>query len=71
MYGSSASHCPKQEQVIKENINGEKALVTTLFNDKKFDFIQNNYEYHFTKSKDKWLLEEVYLVDEAREYKCL
>ncbi|WP_299246565.1 hypothetical protein [uncultured Aquimarina sp.] len=70
-YGSESSHCIEQEQIIEELISEDKAIVKTLFKNKKFDFIQHNYEYHFEKIKDRWVLNEVYLVDDDGQYECL
>ena len=70
-YGSDSNHCPEQEQVISEKIESTKAIVKTKFVNKKFSFITHDYEYHFTLADDKWILEEIYLVDDDGKYKSL
>ena len=70
-YGSDSDHCPKQEQVISEKIESTKAIVKTKFVNKKFSFITHNYEYHFSLSDNKWILEELYLVDDDGKYESL
>jgi len=70
-YGSDSSHCPKQELVIEEIIDPTKAIVKTKFTNKKFSFIEHDYEYHFTLTESKWILEELYLVDDDGKYKSL
>lgn len=70
-YGSNSDHCPKQELVIEEIIDSAKAIVKTKFTNEKFSFIKHDYEYHFTLIEDKWILEEMYLVDDDGKYKSL
>lgn len=70
-YGSDSDHCPEQERVISEKIESTKAIVKTKFINKKFSFITHDYEYHFTLSENKWILEELYLVDDEGKYKSL
>ncbi len=70
-YGSDSNHCPEQEQVISEKIESTNAVVKTKFINKKFSFITHDYEYHFTLSNKKWVLVELYLVDDDGKYKSL
>ena len=70
-YGSDSNHCPEQEQVLKELIETSKAIVFTKFVNKKFNFLSHNYEYHFTLVDHKWILDEVYLVDDNGKHKSL
>ncbi|WP_289645390.1 hypothetical protein [Maribacter aestuarii] len=70
-YGSDSDHCPKQELVIEEIIDAAKAIVKTKFTNEKFSFIEHDYEYHFTLIENKWILEELYLVDDDGKYKSL
>lgn len=70
-YGSESNHCPEQEQIISENIESTTAIVKTKFINKKFSFLNHDYEYHFTLSNNKWVLEELYLVDDDGKYKSL
>lgn len=67
-FGSKASHTPEEESITESKIEQNKAIVKTTFKDIDFDFIINYYEYHFVFLSDKWLLEEVYLVDEEGKY---
>jgi hypothetical protein len=67
-FGSNAIHSPEEESVKKTKIGQNKAIVKTIFKDKNLDFIVNNYEYHFVLLDGKWLLEEVYFVDEDGKY---
>ena len=70
-YGSSSDHCPKQELVIEEIIDSKKAIVKTKFTNEKFSFIEHDFEYHFILNEGKWILEELYLVDNDGKYKSL
>jgi hypothetical protein len=70
-YGSDSGHCPKQELVIEEIIDSAKAIVKTKFTNEKFSFINHDYEYHFTLIENKWILEELYFVDDEGKYKSL
>ena len=70
-YGSTSSHCPSQELVIKEIVNATEAIVSTKFTNEKFNFIEHDYEYHFTLTNHRWVLEELYLVDDDGKYKSL
>lgn len=70
-YGSDSDHCPKQELIIEEIIDSKKAIVKTKFTNEKFSFIEHNYEYHFIQNEGKWILEELYLVDDDGKYKSL
>lgn len=67
-FGSKSLHSPEEEIVTKSKIKNKKAIVSTRFKDKNFDFLINNYEYHFVLIDGKWLLEEVYLIDEDGKY---
>lgn len=67
-YGSNSNHCPDQEKIIKEVIKKNKAIITTKFRDKEFDYLESDYEYHFIKVDEKWFLEEIYLIDEEGKY---
>lgn len=70
-YGSDSNHCPKQELVVEEIIDSTKAIVKTKFKNEKFIFIEHDFEYHFTLNDNKWILEELYLVDDDGKYKSL
>jgi hypothetical protein len=70
-YGSDADHCPKQELITGEIIDGTRAIVKTKFTNEKFSFLTHNYEYHFILDSNKWILEELYLVDDDGKYKSL
>jgi len=70
-YGSDSDHCPNQELVIEEIIDSTKAIVKTKFTNEKFSFIQHDFEYHFILNENKWILEELYLVDDDGKYKSL
>ena len=67
-FGSNAIHSPEEESVEKTNIEQSKAIIKTIFKDKSSDYLVNNYEYHFVLVNGKWLLEEVYFVDEDVKY---
>jgi len=70
-YGSDSDHCPKQELVTEEIIDSTKAIVKTKFTNEKFSFIEHDFEYHFVLNENKWILEELYLVDDDGKYKSL
>lgn len=70
-YGSESAHCPEQEKSIEENVNGTHAIVRTKFTNKKFTFINHDYEYHYSLIDNKWILDECYLVDEDGKYEGL
>ncbi|WP_340201773.1 NTF2 fold immunity protein [Ascidiimonas sp. W6] len=70
-FGSHSDHCPEQEQIVNEKIESSQAIVKTKFTNEKFDFITHNYEYHFILINGKWILEELYLVDDDGKYKSL
>lgn len=70
-YGSNSDHCPKQELITEEIINAGKAIVKTKFTNEKFSFIKHDFEYHFILNEHKWILEELYLVDDDGKYKAL
>ncbi|TDT50526.1 NTF2 fold immunity protein of polymorphic toxin system component [Maribacter spongiicola] len=70
-YGSSSNHCPNQEVILDELIDNNTAIVKTKFTNEKFSFLQHNYEYHFILENGKWILEELYLVDDDGKYKSL
>ena len=70
-YGSKSNHCPDQEYIVSESIVGETAVIKTKFQDKKYDFISNEFEYIFAVESGKWILEEVFLVDKTGKYKGL
>lgn len=67
-FGSNSLHSPEEEIVTKTKIKHNKAIVSTRFKDKNFDYLINYYEYHFVLIDGKWLLEEVYLIDEDGKY---
>lgn len=70
-YGSDSDHCPKQELVTDEIIDLKKAIVKTKFTNAKFSFIEHDFEYYFILNDNKWILEELYLVDDDGKYKSL
>ncbi len=70
-YGSESDHCPEQEKILEETVDGTRAIVKTTFTNKKFAFIAHDYEYHFMFVDSKWILEELYLVDKEGKYKSL
>jgi hypothetical protein len=70
-YGSSSTHCPKQELILEEHADLTKTIIKTRFTNEKFSFIKHDFEYHFVLNEQKWILEEVYLVDADGKYKCL
>ena len=65
-FGSDSNHCPEREK-----IKTDKAIITTKFKDKMFDYLESDYEYHYIKVNDKWYLEEIYLIDEEGKYEGL
>lgn len=67
-YGNIPAHHPDQESVQSESIDGESAVVETLYQHPQMDFIQNRFEYHFERREDQWRLLEVYLVDDEGKY---
>ncbi|WP_271769825.1 hypothetical protein [Aquimarina algiphila] len=71
VYGSEADHCDEQEKITEEIIDDEVAIVKTTFKDREFDFMEYNYEYRYIKTDSKWILDEVYLVDEDGKYEGL
>ncbi len=70
-FGSDADHCGEQERVIEEIIDDEVAIIKTRFKDKEFHYIQYDYEYRYIKTDEKWILDEVYLVDDDGKYEEL
>lgn len=70
-FGSHSNHCPERESIFKESIKKDTAIIKTRFRDKDFDFLNNDYEFHFVKNDNKWYLEEIYLVDKDGKYEGL
>ena len=60
-YGGESSHNPENEKIISVIESGNVGVVNTTQTDVR-DF-KTDYEYHFVKNNDKWLLEEVYYID--------
>jgi hypothetical protein len=67
-FGNPSSHSTEEETITKSKIKQNKAIVKTIFKDKNVDYLINYYEYHFTLTNGKWLLEQVYLVDDEGKY---
>lgn len=67
-FGSHSGHTPEEELITGSKTRQNKAIVKTKFKDKNADYLVNYYEYHFVKKNGKWLLEEVYLLDEGKKY---
>lgn len=70
-FGNPSSHSTEEETITKSKISQNKAIVKTKFKDKNFDYLINHYEYHFVLINGKWLLEEVYFVDDDKKYPAL
>ena len=64
-YGGDSSHDPTKERTLSVKINGDHATVRTEFPDPIYTPI---YEYELVKSKERWYLTQVYLVDEDGRY---
>ena len=73
-FGSEARHCPEQERVLSEEIDGAHAMVETLFQNAQHDFIRPRHSYEFTRAGDgaPWRLAEVwYHADEGERLPSL
>lgn len=68
-FGTHARHCPEQERVLFEEIDGDRAMVETLFQDAQRDFIQHRHSYEFTRDGEgvAWRLSEVWYHASAEE----
>jgi hypothetical protein len=59
---SEPMHCPEQEAVVDEKIDGNRAFVKTHFQNAEYDFISHDYQYEFHRasSEEPWRLKELW-----------
>ena len=63
-----SEHSLEFETILEEKINGKKAIVYSHYKHNTITHMNYNYEYHFLKQQGKWLLEEVYVVENDTKY---
>lgn len=68
-YGSTPRHCPDQETITDERVEGDHAFVDTLFTDTKFAHIQHRHTFEFSRdtAEADWRLEEDWYHADAEE----
>ena len=70
-YGSVSNHHPEHEKIVDKEIGASKAIIKTQFNDEDRPYKYAEYEYHFLVKGGKWLLEEVYYLDQKGKHNSL
>lgn len=68
-FSSEPSHHPESEIVISEKVSAFSASVITKHTSKSG--FCSDYEYQFSLSDNRWLLQEVFYLSFGEKYECL
>lgn len=67
-FGNESNHQPDAEQIQDTLIDGDKALVKTLYTHPKFEFLKSRYEYELIEKDGRWWITQVFFVDDDGRY---
>jgi hypothetical protein len=63
-----SEHSLEFETILEEKILDKKAIVYSHYKHHTITHMNYKYEYHFLQQQGKWLLEEVYVVENGTKY---